>query len=301
MTAADTAQGAPARDAAGAPPLDVQRGAGNWSKWTQPLDPIYEAAADWRQALAGVERPWLCWNVSPRWCLLQQRLVQAVGWTPVVGYDPRNGAPPLADGALLVDFNARLRLPIMYYMFVLDFVHLFAPRLAFWHADLLVRLPVLRDVAARFDALADGEMSAVLDVGGRRNLLFPSRHRYWELLGCTTRGASESMFRTGTGWWRHFNRHPNTPADPAERARRDKIFYDFGYGIMYWKRRCGGRVHDIDQRPLLEGHCTSINRPDYKRVGPEGPTRNLGAEIDLNYDIAEVARRLEIDHLLDPA
>ena len=280
-------------------PLNIQRGAGDWSRWSQPLELIFEAAEDWRRALDGVEKPWLCWNVSPRWCLLQQRLVEAVGWTPVVGFDPRSGPPPTTDRAVLIDFNARIQAPIMFFMFPLEFAHLFSPRLAFWHADLLCRMEVMRSLAATFDALSDGEMAAVFDMGPRRNIIFPKKHRYWELAGCTTRGASQSQWDNGAGWWRCFYEHPNTPADPAERRRREALHWDFGFGPMYWKRHCGGRVVRIDQKPLHEGHCTSINRPDYKRIGPEGDTRNLGAEIDLNYDIAEVATRLGIAHLLD--
>jgi len=61
-----------------------QVGKGNWAGFDVPLENIYKAAAEWRQALAGVTRPWLCWNVSDRWCGLQQRLIQEVGWTPVI-------------------------------------------------------------------------------------------------------------------------------------------------------------------------------------------------------------------------
>jgi hypothetical protein len=52
-----------------------QPGKGNWEGFDVQLEKIYEAAAEWRQTLAGVSRPWLCWNVSERWCKLQQRLI----------------------------------------------------------------------------------------------------------------------------------------------------------------------------------------------------------------------------------
>jgi hypothetical protein len=70
-------------------------GTGDWEAWGGSIEGIIQAAARWRQQLEGVNRPWLCWNVSPRWCVLQQRLVRSVGWTPVVGYDPRVGPPPV--------------------------------------------------------------------------------------------------------------------------------------------------------------------------------------------------------------
>ena len=87
--------------------------------------------------------------------------------------------------------------------------------------------------------------------------------------------------------------------DPAERDWRARhVFYDFGCGIMYWKRKYGGTVKSIPEKLVKEGHCTSINVKDYKRVGPEGPMRNLGVEIDMNYSIEDVAARLGIAHLL---
>ncbi|MFP5233360.1 MAG: hypothetical protein ACLGQX_12135 [Acidobacteriota bacterium] len=66
---------------------------------------------------------------------------------------------------------------------------------------------------------------------------------------------------------------------------------------MYWKRRLGGRTVEIPRKWVEEGHCTSINRKNYRQVLPGGQ-RNLSAEIDLNFDIAEVAKRLGIAHLL---
>lgn len=90
--------------------------------------------------------------------------------------------------------------------------------------------------------------------------------------------------------------HPSC-ADPRERQRRSRYYYDSGVGIMYWKRRYGGKVIDIAESVVNEGHCTSINRKNYRQVQPGGP-RNLGAEIDLNFDIEEVATRLGIAHLL---
>lgn len=272
-------------------------GHGNWAHYTLPLDGIYAAAAEWKEALKGVERPWLCWNVSHRWCLLQQRLVQEVGWTPVVGYDPRSGPPPVVPGGVLIDFNRTLQFPVLFFMFPLEFAFLFAPRLAFWHADLLCTMKNMQKLAGIYDSLKDGEMAAVVDKGGRRYMFSFKRHRFWELAGCTTAAASRDQFEKGAGWWRSFNCHPNCP-DAAERAVRDTYHWDFGYGVMYWKRRYGGKAIAIASHPLQEGHCTSISKPDYKRVGPEGDTRNMGAEIDLNYNIEEVAARLGIAHLL---
>ncbi|HEY6346243.1 MAG TPA: hypothetical protein VIY49_32545 [Bryobacteraceae bacterium] len=277
-------------------------GHGNWKEFNLPFDIVYRdivyrAAAEWKQVLTGVDRPWLCWNVSARWCVLQQRLVREAGWTPVVGFDPRAGVPPIEPGGILIDFNRHFQFPVMFFMFPLEFAFLFAPRLAFWHADLLCRASRMRELAEVFQELKDGEMAAVLDTGGRRYTLAFRRHRFWELAGCITAAASLDQFQKGAGWWRQFAHHPNCP-DDAERARRLKYGDDFGFGAMYWKRRYGGKVVSIASRPIQEGHCTSIAKTDYKRVGPEGDTRNMPAELDLNYDLEQVARRLGIAHLL---
>ena len=274
-----------------------QLGKGNWENFSIPLEAIYQAAAEWRTALDGVAKPWLCWHVSDRWCTLQQRLIEYVGWTPVIGYDPRMGPPKtVLPGSVVIDFNEHFGLPVMWPHFPTEFAFLFTERLAFWHADLLCRLPVMDKLKQIFEALPDGAAAAVPDYGGRRNLLRFKHHRYWELVGCTTRGASQSQFDHGTGWWRHISHHPNVP-DERERKRRETYYYDSGIGIMYWKRRFGGKMVDIPEKLVGEGHCTSINRANYKQVQPGG-ARNLGAEIDMNFDIEEVAKQLGIAHLL---
>lgn len=274
-----------------------QLGKGNWENFTIPLEQIYGAAAEWREQLSGVSKPWLCWHVSDRWCALQQRLIEYVGWTPVIGYDPRMGPPKTVyPGSIVIDFNKEFGLPVMWPHFPTEFAFLFTERLAFWHADLLCRLPVMDKLKQIFEALPDGAAAAVPDYGGRRNLLRFKHHRYWELVGCTTQGASKSQFEHGTGWWRHMSHHPNVP-DQRERERRASYYYDSGVGIMYWKRRFGGKVVDIPEKLVAEGHCTSINRANYKQVQPGG-ARNLGAEIDMNFDIEEVAKQLGIAHLL---
>lgn len=264
-------------------------GTGNWRSFDLPLDRVRAAAARWAAAIDGVERPWLCWNLNDAWCTVQQRLVRAVGWTPVVGWDPacRTGPPPLVDGAIAIDFNATLGLPTLWLHFPIEFVFLWAPRLAFWHADLLVRLPKLEAVARMFESLRDHETAAVACYGGLMNLFRFRTHRYWELLGCTTRGASAEQFRLGCGWWRHFELHPNCP-DERERKRRSRHYYDSGVGIMYWKRRYGGKVREIEESWIDEGHCTAINNPGYRRAG------NKGVELDVNFNLAAMAEKLGI-------
>ncbi|MFT3790715.1 MAG: hypothetical protein QM741_06485 [Rudaea sp.] len=273
-----------------------QKGKGNWAIFNVPLETVHAAAAEWEQALAGVSRPWLCWNVSDRWCMLQQRLVQEVGWTPVVGFDPRSGPPTVLPGSILIDFNAHFGFEVMFPLFPMEFAFLFAERLGFWHSDLLCRLDVMHKLAEIFESLPDGSACAVHDLGGRRNLLNFRKHRYWELVGCTTKSASRSQFEHGAGWWRYFDHHPNCP-DEKERRRRARYYYDHGVGVMYWKRKYGGKMVGISEKWVAEGHCTSINNKSYKPVNLSGVTLK-GAEIDINFNIEEVAKHLGIGHLL---
>jgi hypothetical protein len=281
------------------PALDPAIGTGNWNTFSLPIEQVFDAAKEWKLALVDIERPWLCWNVSHRWSLLQQKLIRNVGWTPVVGFDPRVGPPPLIPEAILIDFNARFQFPVMWPHFPLEFAFLFAPRLAFWHADLLCRFPVVEQLAALFTSLEDGHMAAVLDRGGFRNLLNLKSHRFWELAGCTTAGASRSQFEKGAGWWRYFDQHPNC-TDPQEQARRRALSYDSGVGIKYWRDRYKGPVTTIPIQLVKEGHCSEIGAPNYVRgQNHTNAHRSLSSELDNNYSIEEVARRLGIASLLD--
>ena len=275
----------------------TQVGKGNWEAFDLPLETIYKAAAEWSQTLAGVARPWLCWNVSDRWCQLQQRLIQEVGWTPVVGFDPRRRPSTVLPGSIMIDFNARFGFEIMFPHFPLEFAYLFANRLAFWHSDLLCSLQTMHTLRNIFESLRDGSMAAVCDNGGRRNFFNFRHHRYFELVGCTTRAASADQFEHGCGWWRLFKDHPRC-IDEDERRRRARYYWDHGVGIMYWKRRYGGQVVEISEGLVAEGHCTSINMKSYRRIDPSGGSNHLVVEIDLNYDIEEVAAGLGIAHLL---
>ena len=276
-----------------------RRGVGDWAHWTLPLDSIYEAARQWEAQLKGVDKPWLCWNMSPRWCVVQQKLVRSVGWTPVVGCDPRVPAPPIEPGAILIDFNKTFQFAEMRMHFVLEWAFLYAPRLAFWHSDLLVRQPVMQHLARAFESLKDGEMAAVKERRGLRYLFAKYSKRYWELAGCTTRGASRSQFEHGSSWWRDFAKHPSC-TDPAERARRARYYYEFGVAILYWKNNYGGVVRELDQRPLDEGHCTGINRKGYVHLAADNNRVQKYLELDMNFDLDEVVKRLDIEQFAAP-
>lgn len=280
------------------PVIDPKNGTGNWEHFPIPLERIFEAAVGWKKLIAGVEKAWLCWNISPRWNLLQQRLVMHAGWTPVLGFDPRTGPPPVEPGSILIDFNATFGFPVMWPHFPLEFMFLWADRLAFWHSDLVCRLPVMEKLAATFEALEDGQIAAVLDKGGRRNYLNFRSHRFWELCGCTTRAASENQFYNGAGWWRNFNLHPKCTVS-EERRRRQAFFYDHGVGIRYWEKNYNGSVVPISIHLVKEGHCSEIMHRNYRNL-PSHTTamRNLSSELDANYSIDKVAARLGIAQLL---
>lgn len=272
-----------------------RNGTGHWRFWDLSMDEVRAAAMRWAEAVKGIDRPWLCWNMNDRWCLLQQKLVAEIGWTPVVGWDPNCGSPPsqLVPGAVAIDFNADLRLHVLYSHVPLEFVFLWADRLAFWHADVLMPRAKMKAAADRFAQLADGEMAAVLTYGGRRNIVRPKYHRYWEVLGCTTRGASLDQFNQGCGWWRGFQQHPNAPADIAERERRDRYYDDHGCGVRYWQRFCGGRVQSFREGWIAPDHFSVITVKNYQRADSKSQ------EMDINFDLPAIARRLGISDLLD--
>jgi len=269
-------------------------GTGNWRKFDVPFDVMEKAAQKWREKTTHLEKPWLCWNMNDDWCYLQQKIIRALGWNPVVGWDPNCGteAPPLVEGAVAVDFNADLKLSTLWQHVPLEFAFLWTDKLAFWHADMLVRFPKLQKIGRLFDKLKDGEIAAVMDYGGLRNIWKIKHHRYWELIGCTTRGASRDQFDKGCGWWRHFWAHPNCP-DEAEKIRRKKYYYDQGVGIMYWKRRHGGKVYSLSLRSLAEGHFSEIGAKNYRK----GDSKSQ--ELTMNFDLAESAVKLGLKSFLE--
>jgi hypothetical protein len=264
-------------------------GTGDWDAFDGHMAAIEIAAASWKQQVKGAEKLWLCWCVNDRWCQLQQRTVSELGFTPVVGWDPActTGTPTILPGSIGIDFNSGLGYPTMWPHFPLEFTFLWAEKLAFWHSDLLVRMSKLEKIGLLFDKLIQGEMSAVKSTGGLRNIFKYKQHRYWELIGCTTRAASQSQFETGCGWWRPFRLHPNTPDN--ERFFREQHNWDHGAGIMYWKRYCNGTVVDISERFVSEGHFSITSVKNYKKA------KSKSEEIDINFDLNICAGKLELN------
>lgn len=275
-------------------------GTGHWEAVREKnlsIDDLLGIARGWGRQIGDIQRPWLCWNVDPAWCLVQQKLVVEAGWTPVVGGDPRAARPALLKESIFIDFNKELQLPTMWLHFPMEFIFAMAPRMAFWHADLLLRREKMEKLARSFADMPDGEAAAVRPRQGRLAFLSPRQLRYWEVIGCNTRAASKSQFDQGAGWWMNFWDHPSTP--PAAREARSRYYYDSGSGVRCWHKKLGGHMHLIDEAYIEEGHCTRIGRKDYKEASPNNFTRNLTKELSLNNELTEVCGRLGIADLLD--
>jgi hypothetical protein len=261
------------------------KGHGNWACWdTAELEQLSVAAARWAAELPPGDRYWLCWNTQDDWCRLQQRLVLEVGWTPVVGVDRSQVAEPtILPGAIRLDFQAGLPAPDMWMHFPLELVFEWADRLAFWHSDLLLPLPVMRDYARRFERLAGPVTAAVYS---RRNVFRPrswdNADRWFEVIGCTTREASQGQFQCGGGWWKHFQNHPNCGPVP------DLVNYhwDHGGGIRYWQRVHGGEVDRLWFNDRY--HVSHYHRPDLR---PRG-TPLAGVDLEQVADELKIARLL---------
>lgn len=269
-----------------------KNGTGNWGAFDLSLAEVMDATRKWKSEIGNQEKLWLCWNISDRWSQLQQRMIIEAGWTPVVGHDPN--CPPeklsILPGSIFVDFGKELSLKAVWPHFPLEFAFLWAQKLAFWHADLLMPMDKLITYAEQFDALQDGQMAAVHSTGGLRHLFNQKTHRYWELLGCTTEGASRHQFEHGCGWWRNFAAHPNCPID--EKSKRAEYWYDSGVGISYWERRYKQRIVRLNERQLTPGHCSEIGHKNYKK------STHKGLELDLNFDLNAVAVKMGLESML---
>jgi hypothetical protein len=187
----------------------------------------------------------------------------------------------------------------MYPHFPMEFAFLFCERLAFWHSDLLVRLPQLQELANSFSKLEQGSMSAVSCVS-LRNYFFPAKQRFWELIGCTTRAASQSQFDHGCGWWLHFYEHPNRHVNAADKSLQ-KHYWDHGSGIMYWKRKHHGQVIALHEKDYVEGHFSQIKFDQYRRVSPNNEFRDLRLDLTNNFELSACAARLGLSALLADA
>jgi hypothetical protein len=275
-------------------------GTGSWAAFPKDrVDEIFAAATDWQETLKPIEKPWLCWSVDPEWCLIQQKLVAAVGWTPVVGMDYRSQKPEIISDAIELDFNKKLNLPGMWMHFPLEFVFLFAEKLAFWHSDVLVPVGLLKQVARQFDRIPNGKMVGVLQdhrisvlglkalLKGRKNIL-----RCFEVLGCSTRGASKSQFDNGCGWWRCIELHPNA----QEKIIQRNPHWEHGVGIYYWMKYYGGEVDDlcINVYPHHYARGNHYHRKSYGIFNKSPYDTQKGQELQECFSLSSIVRELDL-------
>lgn len=285
--------------------LMLRLGNANWRAFSAleyNIEKIFLASDEWKKELAGVEKPWLCWNISNDWCLAQQKIVHSVGWTPIVGFDSRIGMPKdILPESILIDFNSQLKLPLMYMHFPLEFVFRFTDKLAFWHSDLLIKPEKMKILADSFSKLKDGEIA--ITKPKQRNVLasiynetfHSNKLRYFELIGCITKSASKDMYKNGCGFWQGWSYHPNCPSETEFKKRKNQ-YWDHGTGIRYWhkhyKSRNSSDVKLIDEGFIDEGHFSRIKIKDFKVLSPMNESRNSGLDLDENFSVSEALRIL---------
>ncbi|OUV23576.1 MAG: hypothetical protein CBC55_00885 [Gammaproteobacteria bacterium TMED95] len=279
-------------------------GKGNWKGFQVPLSSIVKAAESWKKLCANHSKLWLCWNVDPDWCLVQQKLARECGYTPLVGGDSRARPPKLIDGAIYIDFNKHLNLPMFHMVLAIEFAFLYVPdKLAFWHSDLLVRREKLHRIADKMDLMSDKEMLVTLPGRGMKQRLLGQQRRYWELIGCTNRKISEHQFKRGAGWMANIMYHPMSPQDQVEKRRRAKQYYDHGAGVLYWAEHYKPKdcqIHVIKEALLDEGHFSRIRAKNYRSVSPNNAKRDLTSELSLNFNLKDEAAKLGLSDLIAP-
>jgi len=266
---------------------------GNWDAFpVERLPEIHKAAEQWAKDLGGIEKPWLCWCVSNQWCVLQQRLVQCVGWMPVVGHDTNIESPVVLPGSMYVDFNARLRLPRLRPHFVLEWIYLFADRLAFWHSDFVLSKGDMVKAAKCFEDLQQGELAMPWSstrlvmrlLAGIRPI--SNSNRLFEVIGCNTRQASREQYQEGLGFWRHPEKHPNNKTLP-----KDYPHWEHSVGVSLWVRSHPEK-HKLPAVDTRTGHAHSWK----KRFSETTSKQEL---LEKHENIREYAKKLGIEDLLD--
>lgn len=262
------------------------------------IERILACAQGWKEKLREVQRPWLCWCADEEWCYTQQQLVEAVGWTPVVGTDGRNQQPRLTRSAIFIDFAGDIGVSRMRPHFPLEFAFAYCSTLAYWHSDVLPPLNVMHRVADQFGRIEPNQQIGVLQVpslSARIKACITGRRAFqrgFEVIGCTTAGASQSQFEDGLGWWRHVEFHPHATAQSIAA----KPYWEFGVGIWFWRQRHRERFEEVcvDVEPY---HYSQINIRNYRRIKEAsdcGKDRVKGEELKANFDLATIRRGLQL-------
>jgi hypothetical protein len=269
-------------------------GSGNWDVFpVERLPDIQRAAEQWAESLKGIEKPWLCWCVSNQWCVLQQRLVQRAGWTPVVGNDTNIKNPTVLPGSVYVNFNKVLNLPRLLGPFILEWIFLFAERLAFWHTDFVLSMEDMIKAAKCFESLRPGELAMPwISTRPVMRFLAPFRpisnsNRLFEVVGCNTGEASRKQYNEGLGFWRNPQKHPNNTT-----LTTDFPHWEHSVGVSLWARKHPGQ-HKLPGVDTRTGHANSWKVPGIRETTPKQQL------LEQHEDIRVYAEKLGIEDLLD--
>lgn len=269
-------------------------GSGNWDAFpAERLPEIYRAAEQWAANFKGIEKPWLCWCVSDQWCVLQQRLAQFAGWTPIVGNDTNIKDPTVLPGSVYVNFNRDLKLPRLLGPFILEWIFLFTDRLAFWHADFLLSKRDMIKAAKCFEDLQPGEL-AMPWISTRPIMRLLARfrpvsnsNRLFEVIGCNTREASLQQYEEGLGFWRGLEKHPNNTS-----IAQDFPHWEHSVGVSLWARKHAER-HKLPAVDTKTGHAHSWKLAGLRETTPKQQL------LEQYENIRVYAKNLGIEDLLD--
>ena len=269
-------------------------GSGNWDAFpAERLPEIYRAAEQWAANFKGIEKPWLCWCVSDQWCVLQQRLAQFAGWTPIVGNDTNIKDPTVLPGSVYVNFNRDLKLPRLLGPFILEWIFLFTDRLAFWHADFLLSKRDMIKAAKCFEDLQPGEL-AMPWISTRPIMRLLARfrpvsnsNRLFEVIGCNTREASRRNMKKA---WDSGAVSKNIPTTPA--LLRDFPHWEHSVGVSLWARKHAER-HKLPAVDTKTGHAHSWKLAGLRETTPK--QQLLGAV----REHSRIRGKMGIEDLLD--
>jgi hypothetical protein len=200
----------------------------------------------------------------------------------------------MIKNSIFIDFNKKLKLPTMFFHIPLEFQFLFCNKLAFWHSDFLAPVKIMEKVAACFDSIKDGQYMGVRGrLGMVRTLTYlirgePLPKRWFEVIGCTTCGASKSQYECGCGIWR-IKGHPNT----TERALKMKLYWDNGVGVWLWEKYFGGEAIELPINYAKYHYSSSLR--GYRRVKNkygQNVIFNKHQELNRAFDLKKIIKGL---------
>ena len=122
-------------------------------------------------------------------------------------------------------------------------------------------------------------------MSGWKGFKKPFINHYGELIGCTTKKASQDQFDKGCGWWRHIECHPNSKFHSLK-----NVYYEHGTGIYVWKKKFKGVVKTLKVNED-DGHAT-VYRKNISRESSKVE------EMKKNFDLHSMCKKLKIDDLL---